>query len=149
MLVHYLTHIDEAIKSNWNKPAITNYGGRTYMFCEVSEGIERWHALFEQCGIRKGDKIALSAKNSAEWCIAFLGIVTYDAVAVPLLADFLPDNIVKLTGLSDSKMLFVDQSVYKALTSEGLEEKFPLIQNLYKLLYKGGTLNEYMINALK
>ena len=123
MLVHYLTHIDEAIKSNWNRPAITNYGGKTYDFSEISQGIEQWHTLFEQCGIKKGDKIAISAKNSAEWCIAFLGIVTYDAVAVPLLADFHPQNMADLVKVSDSRMLLLDKSVLGGLKrTESLEK---------------------------
>ena len=124
MLTHYLTHIDEAVKANWDKPAITNYGGSTYTFAQVAEGVERWHILFEKCGIKKGDKVAISAKNSAEWCIAFLGIVTYDAVAVPLLADFLPQNLAELTRLSDSRLLLVDKSVMNAFVRNGIVDSF-------------------------
>ena len=124
MLTHYLTHIDEAVKANWDKPAITNYGGSTYTFAQIAEGVERWHILFEKCGIKKGDKVAISAKNSAEWCIAFLGIVTYDAVAVPLLADFLPQNLAELTRLSDSRLLLVDKSVMNAFVRNGIVDSF-------------------------
>ncbi len=124
MLTHYLTHIDEAVKANWDKPAITNYGGSTYTFAQIAEGVEKWHILFEKCGIKKGDKVAISAKNSAEWCIAFLGIVTYDAVAVPLLADFLPQNLAELTRLSDSRLLLVDKSVMNAFVRNGIVDSF-------------------------
>ena len=74
--------------------------------------------------IIKGDKVAISAKNSAEWCIAFLGIVTYDAVAVPLLADFLPQNLAELTRLSDSRLLLVDKSVMNAFVRNGIVDSF-------------------------
>ena len=124
MLIHYLTHISEAIKSNWNKPAITNYGANTYTYGQVAEGVEKMHLLFEKCGIKKGDKVAISAKNSAEWCIAFLGIVTYDAVAVPLLADFLPQNLADLTKLSDSRLLLVDKGVASSFARNGIFEQF-------------------------
>ena len=156
MLVHYLTHIDEAIKNNWNKPAITNYGGKTYAFSEISQGIEQWHLLFEQCGIEKGDKIALSAKNSAEWCIAFLAIVTYDAVAVPLLADFHPQNLAELVNVSDSRILLLDKSVLGGLKrTESLEkikeyEKFCGVVNLVDRKVEldcSGTLENNMIAA--
>ena len=121
---HYLSYIEDVMKNGWEMPAITNYGANTLRNCDIAANIERLHILFEKYGVKKGENIAICARNSAEWCVAFLAISSYEAVAVPLLADFLPDNIVKLTGLSDSKMLFVDQSVYKALTREGLEEKF-------------------------
>ena len=134
MLVHYLTHIDEAIRSNWNKPAITNYGGATYTFAQIAEGIEKWHVLFEKCGIKKGDKIAISAKNSAEWCIAFLGVVTYDAVAVPLLADFLPQNLAELTRVSDSRLLLVDKAVMGGFTRNDLLGKIKTYSNLQGLI---------------
>ncbi len=124
MLIHYLTHISEAIKSNWNKPAITNYGANTYTYGQIAEGVEKMHILFEKCGIKKGDKVAISAKNSAEWCITFLGIVTYDAVAVPLLADFLPQNLADLTKLSDSRLLLVDKGVASSFARNGIFEQF-------------------------
>ena len=67
---HFLTYIDEAIKSYWNEPALTNYCSNTLTYGDVAAGIERYHLVFEKCGIAKGEKIALCAKNSAEWCVA-------------------------------------------------------------------------------
>lgn len=123
-MIHYLTHINDAIKNNWNKPAITNYGAETYTYGQIADGIEKLHVLFEKCDIKKDDKIAICAKNSAEWCMAFLAIVTYDAVAVPLLADFLPRNIVDLTRLSDSRMLLLDSNVMNGFERNGLSDTF-------------------------
>lgn len=124
MLTHYLTFISEAIKTNWDKPAITNYGANTYTYGQIAEGIEKMHILFEKCGINKGDKIAICAKNSAEWCVVFLGIVTYDAVAVPLLADFLPQNLADLTKISDSRLLLLDKGVASGFSRNGIFEQF-------------------------
>ena len=90
---HYLSYIEDVVKGGWDKPAITNYGGSSYKNCDIAKNIERLHLLFERCGIKEGENIAICARNSAEWCIAFLAISTYKAVAVPLLADFLPENI--------------------------------------------------------
>ena len=102
---HFLTYINNSIKENWNEPALSNYGANSFTYGEVASEIEKMHILFEKCGIKKNDKIALCAKNSAEWCITYLAIVTYDATCVPLLPDFLPQNIADLTRLSDSRML--------------------------------------------
>ena len=94
---HFLSYIEESIKQNWSKPAITNYGAKSYSYAEVAAGITKLHLYFKRCGIVEGDHIAICARNSAEWCITFLAIASYKAVAVPLLADFLPANVIDLT----------------------------------------------------
>lgn len=148
MLTHYLTFISEAIKINWDKPAITNYGANTFTYGQIAEGIEKMHLLFEKCGIKKGDKIAICAKNSAEWCVAFLGIVTYDAVAVPLLADFLPQNLADLTKISDSRLLLIDKGVASSFSRNGIFEQFKDVEDFCgiinfmnkKIEFDGGNL---------
>ena len=117
---HYLSYIEQAIKDNWNKPAITNYGDNTLKYSDVAINIAKLHILFEQCGIKKGDHIAICAKSSAEWCVAFLAIASYEAVAVPLLSDFLPENVMNLTVASDSKLLFVDKGVLAGMKRDNV-----------------------------
>ena len=133
-MVHFLNYVDEAIKKNWDKPAVSNYGAKTYTYGEMAASIEKMHLLFEKCGIKKGDKIALCAKNSAEWCISFLAIVSYDAVAVPLLPDFLPSNVADLTRLSGSRMLMLDNNIYDALSREGVLPQFGSFENFHGLV---------------
>mgnify|MGYP003413456017 FL=1 len=108
---HYLSYIETAIKENWNKPAITNYGANTLKYSSVAINITKLHILFEQCGIKKGDHVAICARSSAEWCVAFLAIASFEAVAVPLLSDFHPENVLNLAKASESKLMFVDNSV--------------------------------------
>ena len=121
---HFLTYINNSIKENWNNPALSNYGANSYTYGEVASEIEKMHILFEKCGIKKNDKIALCAKNSAEWCITYLAIVTYDATCVPLLPDFLPQNIADLTRLSDSRMLLLDKAILGNLKRDNIVPQF-------------------------
>ncbi|MBO7301818.1 MAG: AMP-binding protein [Bacteroidaceae bacterium] len=121
---HFLSYVDEAIKANWERSALSNYGANTYTYKDVASEIEKLHILFEKCGIAKGEKIALCARNSAEWCISYFAIVSYDAVCVPLLADFLPQNIADLTRLSDSRLLLVDKSIFGGLEREKIVPQF-------------------------
>ena len=87
---HFLWYIEDAIRNNWDKPAISNYGATTYTYGGIAGNVAKLHILFEKCGLKKGDHIAIASRNSAEWCIAFIAIASYKAVAVPLLPDFLP-----------------------------------------------------------
>lgn len=131
---HFLSYVDESIKLHWNEPALTNYGNNTFTYGDVASIIERYHILFEKCGIAKGDKIAICAKSSAEWCIAYFAVVTYDAVAVPLLADFLPRNVADLTKVSDSRMLLVDTPIMSNLKRDKILPIFSTIENFCGLV---------------
>ena len=126
---HFVDYICDAIKENWSKPSISNYGAKSYSFADIAEGIYKWHILFNKCGIKKGDHVTICSRNSAEWCVAFLAITSYEAVAVPLLADFLPENIVNLTTLSDSKLMLVDRNILNSLKKENLIGSFTSVKD--------------------
>lgn len=121
---HFLSYVNKAIKENWNSPALSNYGANTYTYGAVASEIEKMHILFNKCGIKKGEKIALCARNSAEWCITYLAVTSYDAVCVPLLPDFLPQNIADLTRLSDSRLLMVDKAILGNLKRDNIVPQF-------------------------
>lgn len=135
---HYLGYIDDAIKNYWNNPALTNYGGNTYTYGDIAAGIAKYHILFEKCNIDKGDKIALCGKNSAEWCIAYLAVLTYDAVAVPLLSDFLPKNVVELTRISDSRLILVDDAIMTSFKKHKVTDDFAEIENFGAIINVNG-----------
>ena len=115
---HYLTYLNQSIKEHWGKPAFSNFGGETYTYGQVAEGIEKYHLLFEACGIKKGDKIALYARNSAEWGIAYLAVVAYDAVIVPFLPDFLAGAVVELSRFSECRMMICDNVAFDLLKAD-------------------------------
>jgi len=106
---HFLYYIQRSIRTAWNEPALTNYKGVTYTYGQMAERIAAYHILFSRMGIKKGDKIALCARNSAEWGIAFMAVTTYEAVAVSLLNDFTPDSIQSLTEHSESLILLTEK----------------------------------------
>lgn len=112
---HYLTRLEESIKANWDNPALCDYKGDSFSFGEVATTIAKFHICFEKGGIKKGDKIALCAKNSARWAISFLAVNTYEAVVVPILADFSPESINSLVDHSESTILFTNNDIWKKL----------------------------------
>ncbi len=103
--------IEQSIVQNWNLDALTDYKGATLQFHDVARKIEKLHILFENCGVEKGDKIALCGRNSSQWAVAFLATLTYGAVAVPILHEFMADQIHNIVNHSDAKLLFVGDHV--------------------------------------
>jgi len=115
---HYFSKLERSIRLRWNDPALCNFQGEEFTFGELATNIAKFHILFGSLGIKKGDKIALSARNSARWGVSFLSISTYNAVVVPILNDFLPENIANLTDHSDSKLLFTDPDIFEKMDPE-------------------------------
>ncbi len=103
--------IEKAIIDHWDLDALTDYKGKTLRYHDVARKIEKLHIMFEASGIQKGDKIALCGRNSAAWASAFLAILTYGAVAVPILHEFTSDQIHHIVNHSEAKLLFVGDVV--------------------------------------
>ena len=126
----------EAFKKNWDRPAISNYQGITLHYRDVARRIEKMHIMFEECGLQKGDKVALCSRNQANWAVAFLSAMTYGAVPVPLLHEFKSSNIHHLVNHSEAKILFVDDVVWEGLSETEMPDLHAIIQvNTFKLLY--------------
>lgn len=113
-----LEYFEESIKLNWERKALSDYNGNTFLYKEVAEKISRYHVLFEKAGIDKGDKIALIGKNSTGWAINFLAVVSYGAVAVPILPDFKAKDIYNIVEHSDSKLLFISDFIWPNVNAE-------------------------------
>jgi long-chain acyl-CoA synthetase len=108
-------YIEESIRKNWEKQALSNYREKGYSYKEIAEKILKLHILFRESGINEGDKIALVGRNSANWCVIYLATVTYGAVIVPILPDFKSEDLTNIIIHSDSRFLFVDDKIYDLL----------------------------------
>lgn len=114
---NFLSYIENSIKENWDRPALTDYKGVNCNYKDVARKIEKLHILFEHAGIKQGDKIALCGRNSTNWGIAFMAILTYKAVAIPILNEFKPENIQNIINHSEARLLFVGSIVWDNLKS--------------------------------
>ena len=127
---------EASFKKNWERPAISNYQGVTLKFGDVARRMEKLHIMFEECGLQKGDKVALCSRNQANWAVAFLATMTYGAVPVPLLHEFKSSNIHHLVNHSEAKILFVDDVIWEGLSETEMPDLHAIIQvNTFKLLY--------------
>ncbi len=99
--------VEQSIKDNWERDALTDYKGATLQFHDVARKIEKLHILFENSELQRGDKVALCGRNSSNWAVAFLATLTYGAVAVPIQHEFKPDQVYNIVNHSEAKLLFV------------------------------------------
>lgn len=143
--------IEKSIVDHWDMDALTDYKGATLQYHDVARKIEKLHIMFENSGVVKGDKIALCGRNSANWAVAFLATLTYGAIAVPILHEFMPDQIHNIVNHSDAKLLFVGDVVatqVDATKMPGLEgiiyipDYSLVVSRTNKLTYAREHLNE-------
>ena len=115
---HIVSYFNDSVKNNWDLPAVTNFGKETYTYGQLAENIAKYHIIFKETGIVKGDKVALYARNSAEWVIAYYATLTYGAVTVPFLPDFLPSAVSELSAFSGCRLLIADDIAIKGLNED-------------------------------
>ena len=127
---------EASFKKNWLRPAISNYQGETLHFRDVARRMGKLHIMFEECGLVKGDKVAICSRNQANWAVSFLAAMTYGAVPVPLLHEFKSSNIHHLVNHSEAKILFVDDVIWEGLSESEMPDIQAVIQvNTFKILY--------------
>ena len=121
--------IQKSIIANWDMDALTDYKGQTLQYHDVARKIEKVHILFENSGVQKGDKIALCGRNSSQWAVAFIATLTYGAIAVPILHEFMPEQIHNIVNHSDAKLLFAGDYVAGIIDPEAMPHLEGIIRN--------------------
>ncbi len=162
---NFIKYIETSIKENWDLPALSDYKGESYKYSDVGRKIARIHIMFEECDVKKGDKIALIGKNSANWAMTYLAIITYGAVVVPVLPDFHPNDVHHIVNHSDSVVLFTGDPIWENLdeksmpnlrgifsltdfriliegNKENIKAIYDKLDSLYEDVYPGGITNE-------
>ena len=91
----------------------------TFTYREAEKKIKEVSYYLLSQGVKKGDKIAVSGKNSPEWAIAYLGIIYAGCIVVPLdilLKDSEMETLMRFGGVS---RLFIDADRIENIDKDG------------------------------
>lgn len=113
-------YLQSSVRKNWEELALTDFNGVSFQYRDIARKIAKLHLLYEQAGVKRGDKIALCGKNSSQWAVAFLSAITYGAVAVPILHEFKADNIHHLVTHSEAKLFYTDDAIWENLDPDSM-----------------------------
>ncbi|MCI1639885.1 MAG: AMP-binding protein [Bacteroidales bacterium] len=128
--------LEKSFRENWDRPALSNYRGITLPYRDVARRIAKLHIAFRECGLERGDKVAICSRNQANWGVCFLAALTYGAVPVPILHEFKPGNIHYLVNHSEAKVLFVDDVIWEGLSENEMPGLYVVVQiNTLNFLY--------------
>ena len=123
-----ILRVEDSIKKNWDRDALTDYKGCTLQYKDVARRIEKLHIMFNEVGIEPGDKISLCGRNSSNWGVAFLAALTYGAVPVPILHEFKADNVHNIINHSESKLAFIGESNWENLNEDEIPNVLGVIR---------------------
>ena len=139
----FIAFVENSIKKNWDLDALTDYKGATLQYKDVARKIEKLHIIFEESGIKPGDKIAVCGRNSSHWGVTFLATLTYGAVIVPILHEFKADNVHNIVNHSDARLLFVGDAVWENLNEAAMPalEGIMLMNDFTILVSRSEKLN--------
>jgi long-chain acyl-CoA synthetase len=107
---------ENSFREHWNYPALSNYKGESLQYKDVARRIEKLHIVFEECGLKKGDKVAICGRNQANWAVVFMATLTYGAVIVPILHEFKGSRVHHIVTHSESRILFVGDQMWESLS---------------------------------
>ena len=149
-----IQYIENTIKENWDINAFADYGkDRIIKYSDVAKNISIMHNVFKRSSIYKGDKIALCGGNSINWALSYLSIISYGAVAIPILVDFSPSDISNIIKDSGAKYLFTDKNIADKIdgkTIDSLDMVFSLddfsIINVNNDIYKEIRIGDNLFN---
>lgn len=92
------------------------YLDERYTFAETLDMARRLaRALREEYRVRKGDRIAICARNSPEWCLAYMAATMIGAIAAPFNSWSTARELEFLIKDSGSRLIFADPPRLKLL----------------------------------
>ena len=122
----YISLVQNTLEKNTDLPAFSDYKSDNYTFRDVGKSIFQLHNIYKELGIKHGDKIALIGRNSSKWGIVYLATITYGAVIVPILPDFLSNDIHHIINHSESVLLLATPNMYDKID----ESKIPKVKGI-------------------
>lgn len=110
--------LERSVRRNFDLPAFSDFPGPATTYGEVAGRVFRLHAAFRELGVKPGAKVALLGRNSSGWATAWLAVVSFGAVAVPILPDFREEDVHHILNHSDSELLLTSGAFFEQLDPE-------------------------------
>jgi long-chain acyl-CoA synthetase len=120
MKENFISYIEGSIRDHWNLKAFSDYQAASLSYAEVGERIYALQSFFQASGLENGDKVSLLGRNSTNWAITYLAVVSYGATIVPILPDFHPEDCENIVRHSDAKFLFTTEAFFKKLSTQNM-----------------------------
>ena len=100
---------------HWDLVAYSTYAEERVYYRDIASGIVQLHELLRQAGIVRGDKIALLGRNSPQWAVAYLAVISYGAIVVPVSYLLRPKMVYRILQHAEVRGLFLCDHIWEEL----------------------------------
>jgi long-chain acyl-CoA synthetase len=124
-----------------------------FSWTKVKQQVEGVAASLHHLGLKKGDKVAILAKNCAEWFIADLAIMRAGMISIPIYPSANAETISYVLEHSEAKAAFIGKLDKPELANDGVKgniirmamgyETIPCQYEWNSLLTLGAPIEEY------
>ena len=109
-----------------HNPLFSFVGKEPISYQQFGTLTQQLSSLFDTAGLEEGAKVAILGSNMPHWPVAYMAAVCSSRVAVPILPDFAPAEIVNILEHSEAKALILSNKL-KYKVPDHLLEKLPLV----------------------
>ena len=106
-------------------------GDSSWTYTEFLDRCDRWSAVLQKLGIRRGDRVAYLSPNSHAQLESFYAVPQVGAVLVPLNYRLTADDFVYLINHSGSRMVCVDRDYLNTIDS--IRSRLPHVEQFVAL----------------
>src|SRR5574344_1498290 len=89
-----------------------NDSKRTLTYAQVLANVQKLAKWMTAEGIKKGDKVAVTGKNSPEWGTVYLAALFASAIIIPIDYNLHENEMENLIKTAEPKLLFVDEDKF-------------------------------------
>lgn len=110
------------------RPCFTDFEGEggsknTLSYSQVEQKVKELASWLTEKGIQKGDRIAVSGKNSPQWGLVFLASLAAGATICPIDYALHEEEIKNLLNTAKPKFFFVDEEKFPTFDAQNAEYK--------------------------
>jgi long-chain acyl-CoA synthetase len=131
--------VEKSSRRYFERPALSMVDGEAVYFRELEPRTRRIAAFLGLLGVKKGDRVAILSENRPEWGLSYFGISRSGAVAVPIMVDFLPEQISTILEHSESRVLIVSKRLVGKISGEGDRRILVCLDDFSILAAPGGA----------
>lgn len=141
------------VKRYSDRPCFTDFDPekKTLTYAQVLENVEKLAQWMLEQGAGKGDRIAVTGKNSPEWATVYLAALFAGCIIVPIDYGLHEKEVDNLLKASKPKIFFVDEEKYSYFEANSQGAKIYSLSKLRPDLYvynlTANSIREFPVNA--
>jgi len=85
-------------------------------YTQFAYAARRFAALLASLGIERGDRVMILCENRVEWGVAYFGVMEAGAVAVPVLVDFIPEQVANVAEHASVRLVCASERTIAKLS---------------------------------